>query len=187
MTMLCASVAGLQDLHRLQGKSQDVNKRRQRSRRRPTTCSAAAEQPMQRPPPLLPAKLLLRRPPHSGVSVVRWNCPPDAFAECSADVHSLLSDTVSSAAEQCWREARATSARAAQSVYTAKIYRRRWGCETALQGARMKLSRAYLVSGVDDGGAPRGWGRPTFDPRDPDHFAAAASPVLRGTPAGQRN
>ena len=43
----------------------------------------------------------------------------------------------------------------------------------------MKLSRAYLVSGVDDGGAPRGGGRPTFDPRDPDHFAAAASPVLR--------
>eukprot|EP00964_Phaeocystis_antarctica_P022361 scaffold12406_cov56-Phaeocystis_antarctica.AAC.2 len=28
---------------------------------------------------------------------------------------------------------------------------------------------------------------PSFDPRDPDHFAAAASPVLRGTPAGQRN
>ena len=109
-----------------------------------------------------------------------------AFAECSADVHSLLSDTVSSAAEQCWREAGATSARAAQSVYTA-IYRRRWGCEAALQGARMKLSRGYLVSGVNDGGAPRGGGRPTFDPRDPDHFAAAASPVLRGTPAGQRN
>ena len=63
----------------------------------------------------------------------------------------------------------------------------RWGCETALQGTRMELSRAYLVSGVDDGGAPRGGGRPTFDPRDPDHFAAAASPVLRGTPAGQRN
>ena len=116
---------------------------------------------------------------------VRGDCV-GAFAECSADVHSLLRDTVSSAAEQCWREAGATSARAAQSVYTA-IYRRRWGCEAALQGARMKLSRGYLVSGVNDGGAPRGGGRPTFDPRDPDHFAAAASPVLRGTPAGQRN
>ena len=116
---------------------------------------------------------------------VRGDCV-GAFAECSADVHSLLRDTVSSAAEQCWREAGATSARAAQSVYTA-IYRRRWGCEAALQGARMKLSRGYLVGGVNDGGAPRGGGRPTFDPRDPDHFAAAASPVLRGTPAGQRN
>eukprot|EP00964_Phaeocystis_antarctica_P109794 scaffold74208_cov67-Phaeocystis_antarctica.AAC.2 len=36
--------------------------------------------------------------------------------------------------------------------------------------------------------APRSFApSPAFDPRDPDHFAAAASPVLRGTPAGQRN
>eukprot|EP00964_Phaeocystis_antarctica_P027646 scaffold15602_cov67-Phaeocystis_antarctica.AAC.1 len=84
------------------------------------------------------------------------------------------------------QRAGATSARAAQSVYTA-IYLRRWGCETALQGARMKLARAYLVGGGDDGGAPRGGPRPTFDPGDADHFAAAALPVLRGTPAGQRN
>ena len=83
-------------------------------------------------------------------------------------------------------EAGATSARAAQSVYTA-IYRRRWGCETALQGARLRFARAYLVSGGDIGGAPRGGTRPTFDPGDADHFAAAASPVLRGMPAGQRN
>ena len=46
---------------------------------------------------------------------------------------------------------------------------------------------AYLVSGGDVGGAPRGGTRPTFDPGDADHFAAAASPVLRGMPAGQRN
>ena len=39
----------------------------------------------------------------------------------------------------------------------------------------------------DVGGAPRGGTRPTFDPGDADHFAAAASPVLRGMPAGQRN
>ena len=84
-----------------------------------------------------------------------------------------------------WREAGATSARAAESVYTA-IYRRRWGCETALQGARLRLSRAYLAAGGDARHA-RGAARTTFDPGDADHFAAAASPVLRGLPAGQRD
>ena len=100
-------------------------------------------------------------------------------------LHSLLRDTVHSAAERHWREAGATSARAAVSVYTA-IYRRRWGCETALQGARLRLSRAYLAAGGDARHA-RGVARPTFDPGDADHFAAAASPVLRGLPAGQRD
>ena len=71
------------------------------------------------------------------------------------------------------------------SVYTA-IYRRRWGCETALQGARLRLSRAYLAAGGDARRA-RGTARTTFDPGDADHFAAAASPVLRGLPAGQRD
>ena len=70
-------------------------------------------------------------------------------------------------------------------VYTA-IYRRRWGCETALQGARLRLSRAYLAAGGDARHA-RGAARTTFDPGDADHFAAAASPVLRGLPAGQRD
>ena len=92
---------------------------------------------------------------------------------------------VHSAAERHWREAGATSARAAVSVYTA-IYRRRWGCETALQGARLRLSRAYLAAGGDARRA-RGAAHPTFDPGDADHFAAAASPVLRGLPAGQRD
>ena len=89
-----------------------------------------------------------------------------------------------------WREAGATSALRtrggdAESVYTA-IYRRRWGCETALQGARLRLSRAYLAAGGDARHA-RGAARTTFDPGDADHFAAAASPVLRGLPAGQRD
>ena len=66
------------------------------------------------------------------------------------------------------------------------IYRRRWGCETALQGARLRLSRAYLAAGGDARHA-RGAARTTFDPGDADHFAAAASPVLRGLPAGQRD
>ena len=115
---------------------------------------------------------------------VRGDCV-GAFGECSRDLHSLLHDTVHSAAERHWREAGATSARAAVSVYTA-IYRRRWGCETALQGARLRLSRAYLAAGGDARRA-RGATRPTFDPGDSDHFAAAASPVLRGLPAGQRD
>ena len=63
--------------------------------------------------------------------------------------------------------------------------------ETALQGARLRLSRAYLAAGGDARRAPRGAARPTFDPGDADHFAAAASPVLmpvlRGLPAGQRD
>ena len=115
---------------------------------------------------------------------VRGDCV-GAFGECSRDLHSLLHDTVRSAAERHWREAGATSARAAESVYTA-IYRRRWGCETALQGARLRLSRAYLAAGGDARHA-RGAARTTFDPGDADHFAAAASPVLRGLPAGQRD
>ena len=115
---------------------------------------------------------------------VRGDCV-GAFGECSRDLHSLLHDTVRSAAERHWREAGATSARAAESVYTA-IYRRRWGCETALQGARLRLSRAYLAAGGDARHA-HGAARTTFDPGDADHFAAAASPVLRGLPAGQRD
>ena len=109
-----------------------------------------------------------------------------AFGKCSSDLHSLLSDTVYSAAERHWREAGATSARATL-VRLHRHLPRRWGCETALQGARLRFARAYLVSGGDIGGAPRGGTRPTFDPGDADHFAAAASPVLRGMPAGQRN
>lgn len=113
---------------------------------------------------------------------VRGDCV-GAFGECSRDLHSLLHDTVRSAAERHWREAGAASARAATSrVYTA-IYRRRWGCETVLQGARLRLARAYLAAGGDARGA-RGATRPTFDPGDADHFAAAASLMLRGLPAG---
>ena len=74
----------------------------------------------------------------------------------------------------------------------------RWGCETALQGARLRFARAYLVSCGDVGARERPERghpsdlRPTFDPgertqtdRQTDaeppltSFAAAASPVLR--------
>jgi hypothetical protein len=76
---------------------------------------------------------------------------------------------------------------ACPTVYREKIRLfSRWGCETALQGARLRLSRAYLAAG-GDAGRSRGAAHPTFDPGDADHFTAAASPVLHGLPAGQRD
>ena len=69
-----------------------------------------------------------------------------AFAETSADVRLLLRKTAEAAAARFWRDAGATSATAAQSVYMS-VYRRRWGAEFALQGARMRIARAYLVTG----------------------------------------
>ena len=103
-----------------------------------------------------------------------------AFGECSHDLHSLLHDTVHSAADRharrsircvrglprgslsiypsiylsiCWREAGATSARAAASVYTA-IYRRRWGrgarprCRVRGCGSRARTSRLVATPGM---------------------------------------
>ena len=58
----------------------------------------------------------------------------------------LLRETAEAAAARFWRDAGATSATAAQSVYMS-VYRRRWGAEFALQGARMRIARAYLVTG----------------------------------------
>ena len=112
-----------------------------------------------------------------------------AFAEFSGDLHALLEETASAACDRHWRTAGARSASAARSVFTT-IYRRRWGCEAALQGARMRLSRGYLVGGRGaadtaaaggDGGLGSGW-----SPGDHAAFAAAAAPVLGGFPAGQR-
>ena len=68
-----------------------------------------------------------------------------AFAETSADVRLLLRETAEAAAARFWRDAGATSATAAQSVYMS-VYRRRWGAEFALQGARMRIARAYLAT-----------------------------------------
>ena len=81
------------------------------------------------------------------------------------------------------RDAGATSATAAQSVYMS-VYRRRWGAEFALQGARMRIARAYLVTGQAEPAPrdPRGGG---FDPGDAAAFAAASAPSLPGVPQGQ--
>ena len=89
-----------------------------------------------------------------------------AFAETSADVRLLLRETAEAAAARFWRDAGATSATAAQSVYMS-VYRRRWGAEFALQGARMRIARAYLVTGQAE---------PT--PRDP-RGAVGSTPAMR--------
>ena len=75
------------------------------------------------------------------------------------------------------------SATAAQSVYMS-VYRRRWGAKFALQGARMRIARAYLVTGQAEPAPrdPRGGG---FDPGDAAAFAAASAPSLPGVPQGQ--
>ena len=105
-----------------------------------------------------------------------------AFAETSADVRLLLRETAEAAAARFWRDAGATSATAAQSVYMS-VYRRRWGAEFALQGARMRIARAYLVTGQAEPAPrdPRGGG---FDPGDAAAFAAASAPSLPGGGGG---
>ena len=96
----------------------------------------------------------------------------------------ILSPVVhEAAAARFWRDAGATSATAAQSVHMS-VYRRRWGAEFALQGARMRIARAYLVTGQAEPAPrdPRGGG---FDPGDAAAFAAASAPSLPGVPQGQ--
>ena len=79
-----------------------------------------------------------------------------AFAEADPMVHTLLRHTADAAAAHFWREAGSPSALAARALYIS-IYRRRWGCEAALQGARLRLARSYLVgSQAQAGGAAFG-------------------------------
>ena len=60
----------------------------------------------------------------------------------------------------------------------------RWRAEFALQGARMRIARAYLVAGQAEPAPrdPRGGG---FDPGDAAAFAAASAPAFPGVPQGQ--
>ena len=102
-------------------------------------------------------------------------------------VHTLLRHTADAAAARFWREAGAPSLLAARAAYASTL-RRRWGCEAALQGARLRLSRAYLVTGAGDAPAA---GRPAaahaaFDFGSEADLAAATTPVHGGMPAGQR-
>ena len=99
-------------------------------------------------------------------------------------------NTADAAAARFWREAGSPSALAARALYIS-IYRRRWGCEAALQGARLRLARSYLVgSQAQAGGAAFGDSADAFgagfDPSREADVAAAGAPTLGGVPAGQR-
>ena len=102
----------------------------------------------------------------------------------AADVHALLRETATAAAAREWRESGASSQDVARAAYIS-ILRRRWGCTVALAGARLRLSRAYLVGGdrddhdaADAGGVAAG-----FDFGDAARMAAEFAPVLGGAPA----
>ena len=102
----------------------------------------------------------------------------------------LLRHTADAAAARFWREAGSPSALAARALYIS-IYRRRWGCEAALQGARLRLARSYLVGsaaaagGAASGGSADAFGAGFAPSREAD-VAAAGAPTLGGMPAGQR-
>ena len=67
-----------------------------------------------------------------------------AFAECSSDIHLLLREAARCAAMRYWHQEGTVSVEAAVATYSAR-YRRHWGAELALQGARLRFSRAYLA------------------------------------------
>ena len=67
------------------------------------------------------------------------------------------------------------------------IYRSRWGAEVALQGARLRLSRAYLTFSAQPHPTDRAYENTSteFDPSDCTWYAAGAAPILGGPPEGQ--
>ena len=81
-----------------------------------------------------------------------------------------------------WREAGAADALAAKSVYLA-YYRRRWSCEVALAGARLRVARMTCVTG--EAPEPAVVGAGDFDPADHAAFAEIAEFVFGGPPRGQ--
>ena len=105
-----------------------------------------------------------------------------AFREWSPDVHALLNATAAAAATRYWREAGAADALAAKSVYLA-YYRRRWSCEVALAGARLRVARMTCVTG--EAPEPAVVGAGDFDPADHAAFAEIAEFVFGGPPRGQ--
>ena len=83
-----------------------------------------------------------------------------------------------STADRHWREAGATSAGAAVSVYTPPSTVAGGGARPrSLQGARLRLSRAYLAVGGDAGRA-RGAAHPTFDPGEMLTFYSMSAPCF---------
>ena len=110
----------------------------------------------------------------------------EAFAECSSDIHVLLRETAKSAAKHNWRKVGATSPETAFATYMA-ICHSRWGAEIALQGARLRLSRAYLAFAAQQRPTDRAYENTSteFDPSDCTWYAAGAAPILGGPPEGQ--
>ena len=73
----------------------------------------------------------------------------------------------------------------ALSTFTS-IYRQRWGCEFALQGARLRIARQHLVAGAapcDEATTAPSAG---FHPGDRAAFARAAAHAELGCPAHRR-
>ena len=92
--------------------------------------------------PDVEARPVLRR--LRSYSRVRGQCV-GAFAECSSHIHLLLREAAARcAAIRYLRQVGAVSVEAAVATYSAR-YRHHWGAELALQGARLRFSRAYLA------------------------------------------
>jgi len=86
-----------------------------------------------------------------------------------------------------WCQVAAVSVEAAVAIYSAR-YRRHWGAELALQGARLRFSRAYLAfqaSSCQAGMLTFGTSSIGFDPADSAQYAAEAATILGGPPRGQ--
>ena len=68
---------------------------------------------------------------------------------------------------------------AAVAIYSAR-YRRHWGAELALQGARLRFSRAYLAFQAPSCQAGMTFGTSSigFDPADSPQYAVEAAPIL---------
>ena len=116
---------------------------------------------------------------------VRGQCV-GAFAECSSDIHLLLREAARCAAIRYWRQVGAVSVEAAVAIYSNR-YRSHWGAELALQGARLRFSRAYLAAKAPTCQAGMAFGTSSigFDPADSAQYAAEAAPILGGPPRGQ--
>ena len=104
-----------------------------------------------------------------------------ALAKCSSDIHLLLREAAKSAAMRYWRQVGAASVEAAVATYSAS-YRRHWGAELALQGARLRFSRAYLAFQAPSCQAGMIFGTSSigFDPADSAQYAAEAARILGG-------
>ena len=106
----------------------------------------------------------------------------DTFMECSSDIHLLLRETATSVAMRYWRQVGAASVEASSVATYSARYRRHWGAELALQGARLRFSRAYLAFQAPSCQAGMIFGTSSigFDPADSAEYAAEAARILGG-------